>query len=254
VYLDCTASAFRDFNALAFLMKYSPDTKFIFAVRDPFQRLASWLLMFKRALPTEKYDRFYRVWMSALKKSQYLDSERYDPSIIDRLMKKERYISSFLYAEVLLHWMAGVSRDRILVYDHFDLEENPLGVMRRIESYLSLTPHSYDASDLLSASVNTGAIPEDDDGHLATDRNKKRGEESKRSLLGSSPGDEEGEGEGDDKSGVIGNITRTQPIHPPYQITDKKLRQLFRHLLGPSLCLFERMFGWSIRITTESEL
>jgi hypothetical protein len=227
-------------------MKYSPHTRFIFAVRDPFQRLASWLLMFKRATSTEKYDRFYRVWMSALKKSQYLDSERYDPSIIDRLMTKERYISSFLYAEVLLHWRSGISPEQIFVYDHYELEEHPLELMRRIESYLSLPPHSYDASELLSASVNTGTVPEDDDGHLAGSDHKKRGEGIKRTLLS--------EGQADDESSEVGNITRSQPIHAPYQITDKKLRQLFRHLVGPSLCLFERIFGWPIHIVTESEL
>lgn len=246
LYLDCTAGAHRDFNALVFLMKYSPGTKFIFAVRDPFQRLASWLLMFKRALPTERYDRFYRVWMSALKKSQYLDSERYDPSIIHRLMTEERYISSFLYAEVLLYWMAGISRDRLFVYDHNDLEDNPLHLMQRIESYLLISPHSYNVSDLLSTSINTRTIPEDDDGHLAI---RKRNKDSRRSLLESSPTTQE-----DSPSHSMGNITRIQPIHPPYQITDKRLRKLFRHLIAPSLCLFQKSFGWSIRMITESEI
>lgn len=220
-------------------------------VRDPFQRLASWLLMFKRALPSRKYERFYRVWMSALRKSQYSKRERFDSLVIRRLMRKERYISSFLYAEVLLHWIAGISTDRILVLDHYDLEERPLEVMRMIESYLSLPPHHYDDSDLLSVSVNTGVAPEDDDGRLLADQKEKRSgsQSSNLRLLSqslnlshffSSSGD--------------GNTTRANPIHPPYVITDTQLLALSRHLFWPSLCLFERVFGWSIHITTESEL
>jgi hypothetical protein len=36
-WLDCTAGAFRDFNAAAHLLKYSPLTKIIMIVRDPWQ-------------------------------------------------------------------------------------------------------------------------------------------------------------------------------------------------------------------------
>ena len=36
-WLDCTAGAFRDFNAAAHLLKYSPNTKIIMIVRDPWQ-------------------------------------------------------------------------------------------------------------------------------------------------------------------------------------------------------------------------
>lgn len=37
VWLDCSAGAFRDFNAAAHLRKYSPDTKIVLIVRDPWQ-------------------------------------------------------------------------------------------------------------------------------------------------------------------------------------------------------------------------
>jgi hypothetical protein len=37
VWLDCSAGAFRDFNAAAHLRKYSPDTKVVMIVRDPWQ-------------------------------------------------------------------------------------------------------------------------------------------------------------------------------------------------------------------------
>ena len=37
VWLDCSAGAFRDFNAAAHLQRYSPDTKVIMMVRDPWQ-------------------------------------------------------------------------------------------------------------------------------------------------------------------------------------------------------------------------
>lgn len=37
VWLDCSAGAFRDFNAAAYLRKYSPDTKVVLIVRDPWQ-------------------------------------------------------------------------------------------------------------------------------------------------------------------------------------------------------------------------
>lgn len=37
VWLDCSAGAFRDFNAAAHLRKYSPDTKVVLIVRDPWQ-------------------------------------------------------------------------------------------------------------------------------------------------------------------------------------------------------------------------
>ncbi len=36
-YLDCSAGAFRDFNVAAHLLKYSPKTKIIMIVRDPWQ-------------------------------------------------------------------------------------------------------------------------------------------------------------------------------------------------------------------------
>lgn len=39
VWLDCSAGAFRDFNAAAHLRKYSPDTKIVLIVRDPWQVL-----------------------------------------------------------------------------------------------------------------------------------------------------------------------------------------------------------------------
>jgi hypothetical protein len=233
--MDCTAGAFRDFNALVHLMKHSPATKFIFMVRDPFQRLASWLLMNKRALAPERYDRFYRVWMSALRKSQFPRAVRYNSTTLQSLMTSERYISSFLFAEILHHWRAGVSPDRLLVIDHFNLEEQPLLVMRQIESYLSLSPHSYDLSALLSVSVNVGSLPDDDDGRLTGKRNQS----SLSRNLESSEG---------------ANATRSHPIHAPYQIADKTLLTLSRHLFWPSLCLFKQMFGWAVRITTESEL
>mmetsp|Transcript_13733 Transcript_13733/g.22715 ORF Transcript_13733/g.22715 Transcript_13733/m.22715 type:complete len:117 (-) Transcript_13733:961-1311(-) len=37
IWLDCSAGAFRDFNAAAHLRKYSPDTKVVLIVRDPWQ-------------------------------------------------------------------------------------------------------------------------------------------------------------------------------------------------------------------------
>jgi hypothetical protein len=37
VWLDCSAGAFRDFNAVAHLKKYSPETKIVMIVRDPWQ-------------------------------------------------------------------------------------------------------------------------------------------------------------------------------------------------------------------------
>jgi hypothetical protein len=36
-WLDCSAGAFRDFNAAAHLKKYSPETKIVMIVRDPWQ-------------------------------------------------------------------------------------------------------------------------------------------------------------------------------------------------------------------------
>lgn len=257
-------------------MKYSPLTKFIFVVRDPYQRLASWLLMFKRALIPLRYEKFYRVWMSALRKSQYDIKNRYNTSTINRLMSKERYISSFLYAEVLLHWMTGISsNNNILIIDHYDLEENPLEVMRKIENYLSIPLHSYNTDELLSLSVNTGIIPQDDDGHLkagvinkindkVNDENEQ--ENNKRNNYNHNDYDNTNKKRLNNKDIKIKrkqhqrrilndrNISRSQPIHPPYQITDKRLLHLSRKLFQPSLCLFERIFGWSIHITTESEL
>lgn len=43
-------------------------------------------------------------------------------------------------------------------------------------------------------------------------------------------------------------------IHKPYSFThEKEFQQLSRNVLHPSLCLFEKAFGWKIHITTESE-
>lgn len=256
-------------------MKYSPLTKFIFVVRDPYQRLASWLLMFKRALIPERYERFYRVWMSALRKSQYYPKNRYDISVINRLMSKERYVSSFLYAEVLLHWITGVSHNNILVIDHYDLEEHPLEVMRKIEHYLSIPSYSYNINELLSLSVNTGKLPQDDDDHF------KSGEINEEKSNNNQKDDEDDEDDENNKIKIKQkinrkknihnsnndkhkkirkrilieeNISRSKPIHPPYRITDEKLLKLSRKLFQPSLCLFERIFGWPIHISTESEL
>ena len=48
VWLDCSAGAFRDLNAAAFLRRYSPDTKIVFIVRDPWQVKVQILFMNNR--------------------------------------------------------------------------------------------------------------------------------------------------------------------------------------------------------------
>jgi hypothetical protein len=226
LWFDCTASVFRDFNALVHLLKYSPRSKLIFMVRDPWQRLGSWIEMNKRQKPKDSYRRYDHEWKVLLADSQPSRKSRFDREVLKSL-SDVKYIGSFLYAEVLLKWRAAFQDKNILVLDHYDLENSPKETMLRVEDFLGISHHEYDLNQLLSLSVNTrfttpGATATATNATLSADHSQQQ------------------------------NLTAFR-IHEPYEIKDRNILQMTRKLFRPSLCLFEKMYGWAVKIVTKSE-
>lgn len=221
LWFDCTASAFRDFNALVHLLKYSPQSKLIFMVRDPWQRLGSWIEMNKRQKEKDAYRRYDHEWRGLLRTNQPSRKIRFNREVV-KALSDAKYIGSFLYAEVLLKWRAGFQDKNMLVLDHYNLENSPKETMQQVEDFLGIAHHDYALNELLSLSVNT----------RFTSLNAIDSTKTSSQRL---------------------NATEYR-IHEPYKIEDKQTLQLTRKLFWPSLCLFEKIYGWGVKIVTKSEL
>ena len=237
LWLDCTASAFRDYNAAVHLLQYSPRTKLIFMVRDPWQRLGSWIEMNKRQKPKDSYRRYNYEWKALLREHQAGRRNRFTREVVTTLATA-KYIGSFLYAEVLLLWRVAFGEDRILVLDHHSLENDPQRTMRRVEEFLGIAPHDYDMSQLLSLSVNTRFTSL-----------KERG-----ALEGIEAGDDRDSAPLASVKTSIVHRNMSSRIHAPYEIEDKQILAMTRKLFWPSLCLFEKIYKWRVKIVTSSEL
>lgn len=106
--------------------------------------------------------------------------------------------------------------------------------MHRIEHFLNLSQYSYPDAVLQSVSHNANLLPPSRYSHSKTDN----------------PGNQR-INEMDDGVKEEGGVD----IHKPYSFEDKPmLLKLSKGVFSPSLCLFKKVFGWSIRITTASEL
>ena len=110
------------------------------------------------------------------------------------------------------------------------LQHKPLDTMYKIEDFLNLSHFTYPESILRSVSHNSNLLKE-----FAFTNNRSMG--MLRSSLPTHLNESDHE------------------IHRPYSFDDKPLLlRLSRSIFAPSLCLFEKLFGWSIHIITESEM
>jgi hypothetical protein len=222
-WMDCSSGAFRDLQVATHLRKYSPHTKVIFMVRDPWQRIGSYIEMIKRNAETKEEfnDLLTRLKDKIRRHGSQPDSVRLSAHGIRHLAE----VNNFMFIENIWVWLSVLGRENLLVVDHFDLEHRPLVTMRRVERFLGLAPHNYSSKLLYSVSSNSVSV-----GNIS-------------SLH--SP---------DTLPTALSLTAATQSIHPPYAITDKRLVQLTKRLFVPSLCLFQAVFGWSIRIVTKEVL
>jgi hypothetical protein len=221
VWMDCSSGAFRDLQVATHLRKYSPHTKVIFMVRDPWQRIGSYIEMIKRNAESEED---FNTLLARLKDKirrhgSQPDTVRLSAHGIRHLAE----VNNFMFIENLWVWMSVLDQENLLVLDHFDLEHRPLETMRRAEQFLGLEPHNYSSKLLYSVSANTVSVSPENSSSLTSST------VSLPTALSQVP---------------------TKSIHPPYAITDKRLVQLTKRLFIPSLCLFQAVFGWSIRIVT----
>lgn len=99
---------------------------------------------------------------------------------------------------------------------HVGLKHHPQETMFRLEAFLNIPHVNYSHDVLQAVSHNTNLKNSKDNSSTSSD-----------DLL----------------------------IREPYSFThDKEFQKLSRNVLHPSLCLFEKAFGWKIHITTKSEI
>lgn len=199
------------------------------------------------------------------KRYQYPPSKRFSAQAIAQLAQGTDYA----YAEKLLTWKAAFpSTSSLFVFDQSDLQVNKLAIltlashllsrfnltllfnnvnihqhqpnetMHRLETFLNLPHFDYPANVLQSVSHNANLLP---------------------AFAYKSMEEKEGTGDRVTSSSGYGNTSAHRidgiTIHKPYTFEDKPLLLKYsRGIFSPSLCLFEKIFGWTIRITTESEL
>jgi hypothetical protein len=238
--IDCTSGAYREIDAVANLLQFSPNTKVIYLVRDPWQRMGSWLTMARRSEREERFDNVYGRWKDVLKTETPQTQKRFNLATIQHVSSLFP-MNAFMFAEILLFWQQAF-KSNILVIDHYDLEHNPAAVMRRTEDFLQITHHEYGVDVLLDTSVNTmikvdKAVDSDSFEFVQNDTDLSR--KRRRNIS---------------KKGIKIRTLNETSIHEPYTFQDKTVLGLTRKLFGPSLCLFEKVFGWSIKLVTESEI
>jgi hypothetical protein len=239
IWLDCSSGAFRDFNVAAHLAKYSKSTKIIFMVRDPWQRLGSYLAMLKRNNDEEKYNSMVSNLFEKWKTHVWTDYVRMHPRGVYHFAK----VNDFFYAEIIMNWMSVIPLRRMMAVDQYDLERSPAATMRSVEDFLKLPHHEYDNETLVQVSKNAvrkigNSSVDSSDFEFVQKRN--RAYVKGRVERYNSQGGEEEEGQ--------------MQIHAPYAFEDDELKKLTRKLFRPSLCLFRAIFKWDIKIITEGIL
>lgn len=237
--IDCTSGAYREIEAVSNLLRFSPNTKVIFLVRDPWQRMGSWLTMAHRSEREERFDNVYNRWKDVLRTDTPENRKRFQEHSIKHVSSLFP-MNGFMYGEVLLYWQQAF-RDHLLVIDHFDLEHSPGDVMRQTETFLGIAHHDYGEDVLLGTSVNTMIKVErevDSDSFVFVQNDTDLARKKRRNVS--------------NKGIKIRSFNQTS-IHEPYTFKDRSVLDMTRKLFGPSLCLFEKIFGWSVKIVTESE-
>ena len=158
VWLDCSAGAFRDFNAAAHLRKYSPDTKVVMIVRDPWQvnqiqyisdfdfKLYILFVILNQTIGSRmaqqtrnggvKFQTAIRQTSSQFKKIQYPPEERFGEVALRHVTAGTDYT----YAEKLLHWVAAFPEpDKLLMVDQYNLQV--INTMIYLMTYILYTTH-----------------------------------------------------------------------------------------------------------------
>jgi hypothetical protein len=249
IWFDCSGGTFRDRNAIRALQKYSPNTKILFIVRDPWQKLGSLMTMYKR---DNIYKHMYNKIVSSFSTKYYNSiDERFELTTIKKL--SNGLIGEFMLSEQLYWWYHRIPQDKMLVFDSYDLEFHPRELLQRIERFLGLKHQNLTNDILFSTSHNTMTNVQNsvDSTNYVFKKNLQHKNEfnhthdpiaQKRIQLYENS-----------QSNNSSSIVQLQ-IHEPYRIENKKLREIVRNLFVGSLCLFQRLFGWSIKIRSNENV
>lgn len=265
-WFDCSGGTYRDINAAAYLHKYSPQTKLLFIVRDPWQKLGSLITMLHRDHKFKKdYSRLKEGFSTVVTELERMNAvttaSRFKSSAI-RTVRDNEVVGQFMFAEKLLTWRGLFGARRVLLIDSYELETSPQQVMTRIEEYLGLVALNFTDVELFGTSHNT-VVPRTDshreNGEMVAERTtqseyqkfiskgkfevsrdpvgRKRAEYLKQHVISNNS----------DFAIAMGLPPR---IHEPYVFTDLGLFRDSKKLFGPSLCLYQRIFNRTIAIST----
>jgi hypothetical protein len=238
--LDCTSGSYREIQSAVNLLTKSPQSKVIYLVRDPWQRMGSWLTMAHRSQRKQRFSNVYNNWMSLLKTEIPSVSSRFTSKSIRKLVNLFP-ANGFLYGEILLFWKLAFG-DQLLIIDHYDLEHHPAEVLFEIEEFLSLTHHSYAQDVLFDTSINT----------MISVQNSVNSKEKFQFVQNDTAAARSKTRNVSPKGIKIRSENETN-IHEPYEFDDEEMLKLVRDLFGPSLCLFEKLFEKRVRIVTKPE-
>jgi hypothetical protein len=239
--LDCTSGSYREIQSAVNLLTKSPQSKVIYLVRDPWQRMGSWLTMAHRSQRKQRFSNVYNNWMSLLKTEIPSISSRFTSKSIRKLVNLFP-ANGFLYGEILLFWKLAFG-DQLLILDHYDLEHHPKEILYQIEEFLSVTHHNYSRDVLYDTSINTmisvqNSVNSKDFQFVQNDTEAARSKSRNVSP-----------------KGIKIRTENETNIHEPYEFDDEEMLKLVRDLFGPSLCLFEKLFGQQrVKIVTKPEI
>ena len=238
--IDCTSGSYREISSVTKLFLQNSNTKVIFLVRDPWQRMGSWLTMAHRSSRLERYNNVYQNWINLLTTTFIpINKQRYTLKIINNLIQIFP-LNGFLYGEILLYWKFAF-QNNLLTIDHFNLEHFPLQIIQEIETFLNIFHYNYTEEMLLETSVNTMIKvenPVNSKDFIFIQNDTKEVRLRGRNI---SP-----------KGIKIRTINQTN-IHEPYEFIDDKMLKLVKNLFEPSLCLYEKLFNKDIIIVTKKE-
>ena len=229
-WIDCSSGAFRDLNVAATLAEYSKETKVLFMVRDPWQRLGSLLAMLRRNNDADTYRKRVNAMMEKYKTHVWSDYVRMHPRGIYHFAQ----VNDFFYAEIILNWMRVFPRSHLLAIDQYSLEMSPNETMRRVEDFVGVPHYHYDNETLLAVSRNTVHEVEHSVDSSRFEFNQNRSVKRVRYK----------------RMETVRDGGSAQ-IHAPYEFKHKGLKRLTKLLFRPSLCLFRTIFQWDIQIISD---
>jgi hypothetical protein len=257
IWIDCSGGTYRDFNAITILQKYSPHTKILYIVRDPWQKLGSLITKFHRInksdtnIPRIKREMAYaaKYKSNKIRFQNKTILEMLDIGFIGDILMAERLLPwLYVYSPVIsnLHNIKGnvakhesgnTISPNMYIFDNYHLEFHPSQLLYEIENFLGLKHYTFTDDILNSISVNTMQQVQN-----SVDSQNYKFIQSKNNISNTSY---------NNSSVAHRSVSR---IHEPYSIEDKEFLQNSRDVFAPSLCLFERLLGWSIKIMTVSEI